>query len=50
MKENSAFQEVKESLFSTEGISLQELEERKEMLRILEFDVNAGEYNWFPDC
>jgi|GEM_PF-2757091 len=36
--------------FSTEGISLQELEQRKEMLRILEFDVNRGEYHWFPDC
>ncbi len=42
--------ENNQELFSTQGISLQELEERKEMLIILEFDINAGEYHWFPEC
>lgn len=42
--------EMNKEVFTSEGISLENLEERKEMLRILEFDINRGEYNWFPDC
>lgn len=41
---------MNKEVFTSEGISLENLEERKEMLRILEFDINRGEYNWFPDC
>ena len=48
--EKTIIEENDAQLFSTEGIALQELEERKELVRILEFDVNKGEYNWFPDC
>jgi len=48
--EKSVIEEKDTQLFSTESISLQELEERKELLRILEFDIDKGEYNWFPDC
>ncbi len=42
--------EMNNEVFSSESISLETLEERKEMIRILDFDVDSGEYIWFPDC
>ncbi|MDR2408639.1 MAG: hypothetical protein LBE13_11090 [Bacteroidales bacterium] len=39
-----------QELFTTQGISLQELEERKEMLVIVEGLFSGGPVTWFPEC